>query len=136
EGAEQRLRNLEVPEAVIDTVRATGEPVMAIDWPSPATGFVMGKNVVEGQMVRMGEEVFRIASLEKIWVIADVAERDMGLVAAGQPATVRFKAFPSETYTGRVTFILHELDAATRTGKIRIEIDNPGHRIKHEMYAD
>lgn len=135
-GAEQRLRNLEVPEAVIEGLRATGEPVMTIDWPSPATGFVMGKNVVEGQMVRMGEEIFRIASLKKIWVIADVAERDMGLVAVGQPATVRFKAFPSETYTGRVTFILHELDAATRTGKIRIEIDNPGHRIKHEMYAD
>lgn len=136
EGAEQRLRNLEVPEAVIEKIRTTGEPVMAIDWPSPASGFVMGKNVVEGQMVRMGEEIFRIASLEKIWVIADVAERDMGLVAVGQPAVVRFKAFPSETYTGRVTFILHELDAATRTGKIRIEIDNSGHRIKHEMYAD
>lgn len=136
EGAEQRLRNLEVPEAIIEQIRTTGEPVMAIDWPSPASGFVMGKNVVEGQMVRMGEEIFRIASLEKIWVIADVAERDMGLVALGQPAMVRFKAFPSETYTGRVTFILHELDAATRTGKIRIEIDNPGHRIKHEMYAD
>jgi len=135
-GAEQRLRNLEVPEAVIEKMRATGEPVMAIDWPAPATGFVMSKNAVEGQMVRMGEEIFRIASLEKIWVIAEVAERDLGLVALGQPATVRFKAFPSEPYSGRVTFILHELDPATRTGKVRIEIDNPGHRIKHEMYAD
>ena len=54
----------------------------------------------------------------------------------GQPAKVRFRAFPSEVFDGRVTFILHELDPATRTAKVRIEIDNPEQRIKHEMYAD
>jgi Cu(I)/Ag(I) efflux system membrane fusion protein len=87
-------------------------------------------------MVRMGEEIFRIAGLENIWIIADVSEQDIGLVAVGQPAKVRFRAFPSEVFEGRITFILHELGAATRTAKVRIEIDNPGHRIKHEMYAD
>ncbi len=135
-GAEQKLRNLEVPEAVLDELRKTGQPVMSIDWPSPADGYVMKKNLIEGQMVRMGEEVFRIAGLEKIWVIADVPEQDIGLVAIGQPATLHFKAFPSETFKGRVTFVLHELDMATRSGKVRIEIDNPLHKIKHEMYAD
>ncbi len=135
-GADQKLRNLEVPQAVIDEMRRSGEPVMTFDWPSPADGYIMKKNVVEGQMVRTGEEIFLIAGLEKIWVIADVPEQDMGLVAVGQPAKVRFKAFPSETFEGRVTFILHELEMATRTAKVRIEIDNPGHRIKHEMYAD
>jgi Cu(I)/Ag(I) efflux system membrane fusion protein len=63
-------------------------------------------------------------------------KQDMGLVHVGQPVTVRFKAFPSETFEGHVTFILHELDMATRSGKVRIEIDNPQHRIKHEMYAE
>ncbi|MES0383240.1 MAG: efflux RND transporter periplasmic adaptor subunit [Hyphomicrobium sp.] len=135
-GAKQKLRNLEVPDAVIEEMRRTGEPVMSFDWPSPADGYIMKKNVVEGQMVRMGDEIFRIAGLENIWVIADVAEQDAGLVTVGQPANVRFRAFPSEVYKGRVTFILHELDAATRTAKVRIEIDNPQHRIKHEMYAD
>ena len=116
-GAEQKLRNLEVPDAVLEQLRKTGEPVMSIDWPSPADGYVMKKNLIEGQMVRMGEEVFRIAGLEKIWVIADVSEQDIGLIAIGQPATLRFKAFPSETFKGRVTFVLHELDMATRTGQ-------------------
>jgi Cu(I)/Ag(I) efflux system membrane fusion protein len=60
----------------------------------------------------------------------------MGLVAVGQPAKVRFRAFPSEVFDGRITFILHELDTATRTAKVRIEIENSEHRIKHEMYAD
>jgi Cu(I)/Ag(I) efflux system membrane fusion protein len=135
-GADQKLRNLEIPQAVIEEMRRSGEPVMSFDWPSPADGYVMKKNAVEGQMVRMGEEVFLIAGLEKIWVIADVAEQDIGLVQLGQPVTVRFKAFPAETFAGGVTFILHELEMATRTAKVRIEIDNPGHRIKHEMYAD
>ncbi len=135
-GADQKLRNLEVPQAVIDEMRRSGRPVMSFDWPAPADGYVMKKNVVDGQMVRMGEEIFLIAGLEKIWVIADVAEQDMGLVHLGQPVTVRFKAFPSETFEGRVTFILHELDMATRSGKVRIEIDNPQHKIKHEMYAE
>jgi Cu(I)/Ag(I) efflux system membrane fusion protein len=136
EGAEQKLRNLEVPNAVLKEMRRTGKPVMSFDWPSPADGYVMKKNVIEGQMVRMGEEIFRIAGLENIWIIADISEQDMGLVALGQPAKVRFRAFPSEVFEGRISFILHELDAATRTAKVRIEIDNPGHRIKHEMYAD
>jgi len=135
QGAEQKLVNLQVPQAVVDEMRRTGKPVMAFDWPSPADGYVMRKNVIDGQMVRMGEEIFRIAGLERIWVIADVAEQDMGLLAVGQTAKVRFKAFPSETFEGRVTFILHELDMATRTGKVRIELDNPRHKIKHEMYA-
>jgi Cu(I)/Ag(I) efflux system membrane fusion protein len=136
EGAEQKLRNLEVPDAVLEEMRRTGKPVMSFDWPSPADGYVMKKNVIEGQMVRMGEEIFRIAGLENIWIIADVSEQDIGLVAVGQPAKVRFRAFPSEVFEGRITFILHELGAATRTAKVRIEIDNPQHRIKHEMYAD
>jgi Cu(I)/Ag(I) efflux system membrane fusion protein len=135
-GAEQKLRNLEVPKAVLDEMLRTGEPVMSFDWPSPADGYIMKKNVVEGQMVRMGDEIFRIAGLENIWVIADVAEQDMGLVALGQPAKVRFRAFPSEVFEGRIIFIMHELGAATRTAKVRIEIDNPERRIKHEMYAD
>ena len=58
-GAKQKLRNLEVPDAVIEEMRRTGEPVMSFDWPSPADGYIMKKNVVEGQMVRMGDEIFR-----------------------------------------------------------------------------
>jgi len=86
EGAEQKLRNLEVPNAVLKEMRRTGKPVMSFDWPSPADGYVMKKNVIEGQMVRMGEEIFRIAGLENIWIIADVSEQDIGLVAVGQPS--------------------------------------------------
>ena len=135
-GALQKLKNLDVPEAVIKQLIANPNPTMTIDWPSPVTGVVMEKKAIAGQMVRAGEELYRIADLTSIWVIADVAEQDIGQVRLGAPAKVTFRAFADQTLDGRVTFVLHELDARTRTGKVRIEVNNPEHRIKHEMYAD
>jgi Cu(I)/Ag(I) efflux system membrane fusion protein len=96
----------------------------------------MQKKVVVGQMVKAGEEMFRLADLSTIWVVADVAEQDLGLIRIGAPATVRFRAYPDHAFEGQVTFILHELEMATRTGKVRIEVANPDHGIKHEMFAD
>lgn len=135
-GAEQQLENLQVPADVLTRLRTTGQPVMSIDWPSPATGVVLEKRIIEGQMARMGDELFRFADLSTIWIIADVSEQDLAAVSIGTPARIRFTALPKEEFRGKVTFVLHELDPSTRTGKVRIEVDNHEHRIKHEMYAE
>jgi Cu(I)/Ag(I) efflux system membrane fusion protein len=132
----QKLKNLGMPESILNQIRASPTPLMSIDWPSPVTGVVMEKRAVNGQMVRAGEELYRLADLTSIWVIADVAEQDIGQVRVGNPVRITFRAFPDQPFDGRVTFVLHELDARTRTGKVRIEVKNPEHRIKHEMYAD
>lgn len=134
--AEQRLKILDIPQSVIDAARKAKQVASSFDYPSPASGVVMEKMVVEGMMMKMGEPLYRLADLSSIWVIADVAEQDLGQVKIGSPAKVNFRALPGETFAGQVTFILHELDAITRTAHIRIEIKNPDHRIKHEMYAD
>jgi Cu(I)/Ag(I) efflux system membrane fusion protein len=135
-GALQRLRNLDIPATVLEHLRGQSEPAMSIDWPSPVTGFVLEKKVINGQMVKAGDEIYRIADLSTIWVIADVSEQDFDLIKEGAPVKLTFRAFSGETFDGRVTFVLHELNAATRTGQVRIEVKNPGHRIKHEMFAD
>ena len=135
-GALQRLRNFGLPESAIEQIRSSLHPQMQITWPAPMTGVVMMKNIVEGQMAKAGQELYRLADLTSIWVIADVAEQDIGLVKIGAPARLSFRAFPGETFEGNVTFILHDLDAGTRTGKVRIEVNNPDHGIKHEMFAD
>lgn len=136
EGALIRLRNLGIPDSVIAQLRNDPNPVRVIDWPAPVSGVIMEKKVVAGQMVKAGDEIYRIADLSSIWVIANVAEQDIGRIKIGAPAKLSFRAYPGETFEGRVTFILHELDAATRTAKVRIEVKNPEHRIKHEMFAD
>ncbi len=135
-GALQRLKNLGMPQPVLDQLQRTREPIIAFDWPSPVSGVVMQKKAIEGMMMKAGEEMFRLADLSSIWVIADVAEQDIGQVRVGSRAKVSFRAFPGETFDGRVTFVLHELEMATRSAKVRIEVDNPELRIKHEMFAD
>jgi Cu(I)/Ag(I) efflux system membrane fusion protein len=97
---------------------------------------VIDKKVIEGQKVSAGAMLYQIADLSSIWVIADVAEQDIGPIKVGAPATAVFRAFPNEKFEGKVTFILHELAMQTRTAKVRIEIANPDHRIRHDMYAD
>lgn len=134
--AEQKLRILQVPPEVIDRARRGKEVEASFDFPSPASGVVMEKMVVEGAMMKVGEPLYRLADLSSIWVIADLAEQDLAQVKIGDRAKVTFRALPGETFSGAVTFILHELDATTRTAKVRIEIENPDHRIRHEMYAD
>jgi len=135
-GGLQRLKNLGLPETVLNQIHASPTLLRTIDWPAPITGVVMEKKAIAGQMFKAGEELYRLADLTSIWVIADVAEQDIGQVRVGTPAKIGFRAFPDQPFEGRVTFVLHELDARTRTGKVRIEVKNPEHRIKHEMYAD
>jgi len=134
--AVQRLKNLDVPPAVIDKMREGGQPILSFDWPAPASGYVMEKSVIEGQMAKAGEALFKIAGLDPVWIIADVPEQEFGLVRTGATARIHFLALPGKVFEGRVTFILHELDARTRTAKVRIELPNPGHAISHEMFAD
>ncbi|HEX2842174.1 efflux RND transporter periplasmic adaptor subunit [Hyphomicrobium sp.] len=135
-GAEQKLHILGIPADAIAEAKRNKEVTPSFDYPSPASGIVMEKLVVEGMMMRMGEPLYRLVDLSNIWVLASVAEQDLSAVKIGDPARVRFTALPGETFDGKVTFILHELDKETRTASVRIEVKNPDHRIKHEMYAD
>ncbi|MGD9710777.1 MAG: efflux RND transporter periplasmic adaptor subunit [Thermomicrobiales bacterium] len=136
-GAVQRLENLDVPENVIAGLRSDkGTMPTKIDWPSPVSGVVIEKKVFDGQKVGAGDLLYRIADLGNIWVVADVAEQDLGQVKVGDPAKIVFRAYPGQNFEGNVTFILHEVDSQTRTGKVRIEVPNPDHRIRHDMYAD
>ena len=137
DGAMQRLRNLDVPEARIDEVRKTMTNPRTIDWASPATGDIVEKKVIEGQRVAAGDELFRIADHSRIWVIADVAEADIGEIKVGARATVTLRSFPTEPHEGVVTFIYPELmKPETRTVSVRIELPNPDGQMKPGMYAD
>ena len=134
-GAEQRLRNLGVPESHIREVLAGKNP-MSLDWPAPATGDVIEKRVINGQRVKAGDELYRIADHSHLWVIADVAEADLPAIKIGTRATVTVRAYMAEPIEGEVTFIYPELRTETRTARVRIEVPNPDGRLKVDMYAD
>jgi Cu(I)/Ag(I) efflux system membrane fusion protein len=136
EGALQRLRNLAVPESRIKEVRETGANPRTLDWPAPATGDVIEKKVINGQRVKAGDELYRIADHSHVWVIADVAESDLPAIKIGTRATVMVRAYMNQPIEGEVTLIYPELRAETRTARVRIELPNPDGRLKVDMYAD
>jgi Cu(I)/Ag(I) efflux system membrane fusion protein len=136
-GAMQKLRNLDVPVGRIDEVRETMTNPRTIDWASPATGDIVEKKVIQGQRVMAGDELFRIADHSRVWVVAEVAEADIGEIEVGMHATVTLRAFPAEPQDGVVSFIYPEMmNPETRTVTVRIELANPDGKLKPGMYAD
>jgi Cu(I)/Ag(I) efflux system membrane fusion protein len=83
-----------------------------------------------------GDVLFRIADHDVVWVLADIAERDLSLIELGQKASVRLRAYPDRVFTGNVTLIYPHLMAETRTARIRIELPNPDELLRPDMYAD
>ena len=94
------------------------------------------KKIINGQRVTAGDELYRIADHSLVWIIADVAESDIGSIRIGSAAKVTVRADLGAPVEGKVTFIYPELKPETRTVPVRIEIPNPEGRLKTSMYAD
>lgn len=132
----RKLFNYGVPESFIESLTVKGDAPLALDWPSPVDGVLMTKNIVVGARVMPGDELYRLADVSTVWVVAQVPEQDAGRIAVGDAVSISARAFPGETFTGKVAFVLPELKAETRTAQVRIELPNPGHKLLHNMYAD
>jgi membrane fusion protein, copper/silver efflux system len=135
-GARQRLENLGVPDEIVREIEKKREGSLTVAWPAPRDGYITEHNVVEGMMAKAGDVLFRIADLSVVWVLADVSERDLWLVAPGQPVTVQPRAYLDKTFTGAVKIIYPVLNKETRTARVRIELANPDAILKPNMYAD
>ena len=135
EAAAQHLKTLGVSSsqmAALDDLKHTTPtvPVMA-----PEGGQVVEKMAIEGARVAAGEPLYRLADFSHVWVIAEIYEQDLPSVRIGQTAEVEFDAYPGERFKGEVSFVYPSLTAATRTAKVRVELDNPDGKFKANMYA-
>jgi membrane fusion protein, copper/silver efflux system len=135
-GARQRLENLGIPDEIIREIEKSREGSLTVSWPAPRDGYITEHNVVEGMMAKAGDVLFRIADLSVVWVLADVSERDLWLIAPGQTVTVRPRAYPGRTFTGAIKLLYPVLNKETRTARVRIELANPDAVLKPNMYAD
>jgi Cu(I)/Ag(I) efflux system membrane fusion protein len=136
ESALRRMRNFGISDAELETLRAEGKGRQSVTYRSPAAGIVMRKPSVQGMRFMPGELLYEIADLSTVWLVADVAERDLGLVKPGQAATLRIVAYPDKAFAGKVVFIQPALDPDTRTARVRVELRNSGGLLKPAMYAD
>lgn len=135
ENALLKLRNWDISDVELRRLQEEGKPRQFVTLRSQANGVVLEKMAVEGKRFMSGDVLFQIADLSSVWLLADVFEQDLGSVRPGQAATIRISAYPDTPFTGRVTFIYPTVTAETRTAKVRIEMPNPGGRLKPSMYA-
>jgi Cu(I)/Ag(I) efflux system membrane fusion protein len=134
--ARKRLALWNVASGDIDAIARRGEPQESLPIRSPASGYVIQKNVVEGAAVEPGALLFRIAPLDRIWIDAAVQESDLSLVSVGQRARVSLPSIPGASFEGSVAYLYPSIDPATRTGRIRIELPNLEHQLLPDMYAN
>jgi len=135
-GARRRLENLGVPEKIIAEIERTHEIPPTVPWLAPQDGEIIERAAVNGMRAGPGDVLFRIVDHQVVWVLVDIAERDLDRIAIGQTVDVHPRAFADRTFSGKVALIYPHLNAQTRTARVRIELPNPNELLRPEMYVD
>jgi len=135
-GARRRLENLGMPEKAIAEIERTREISLSIPWLAPQDGEILERAAVNGMRAAPGDMLFRIADHQVVWVLVDIAERDLEGIAIGQKVDVRPRAFANRVFSGDVALIYPHLNAQTRTARVRIELANPDGLLRPDMYVD
>jgi multidrug efflux pump subunit AcrA (membrane-fusion protein) len=130
-----KLKFFDVSGEQITALEKSGEPKKTLQIVSPADGFVIEKNVVQGQMVDAGMTLYKLADLGIVWVYAQVYEQDLPYVQLGEEATIKLSSLPDREFRGRVTYVYPNVDEKTRTAKVRLEFENPGYFLKPGMFV-
>lgn len=102
---------------------------------SPISGIITEKHAIVGELSDPAKSLYTVADLSSVWVLVDIHEKDLAKVRRGQAATVIVGAFPDQKFRGRITYLADLVDEATRTVKARVEVANPGRKLKPEMFA-
>lgn len=136
EATRHRLHLWDITEDHIRDLEWNKQVTKTLPIHSPITGTVIRKEVLQGTHVEPGEELYTIADLSHVWVLADVYEYELSFVKIGQEAAVSLSYDPGTILNGRVGFVYPTLDPKTRTAKVRFELDNPDEMLKPDMYAN
>lgn len=137
QSARRRLLNWGVSASFMDDLEKTRRTERQVPLVSPISGVLVRKNVVEGQNVQPGTELFQIADLSHVWITARVYQQDLAQVRAGSKAMLTFRNLPGKNFSGVVSFISPEMDPATRTAEIRITLPNTSSMdLRPEMFAE
>ena len=130
-----RLRALGVTDSEIGRLDENREASQRVRVYAQSDGVVAHLGVREGIFVTPATEVMSVARLDRVWVLAEVFERQSAWVAPGQEATVELDYLPGRVLRGTVDYVYPELDPTTRTLKVRLRFDNEGETLRPNMFA-
>jgi multidrug efflux pump subunit AcrA (membrane-fusion protein) len=135
-GARERLSLLGVDDEEFKTIDASGRPWPLLHVHAPLGGTVLQCDVVAGDAVGLGTSLFRLADPSTLWACLHIQEKDLAAVKAGNEVVLRTQAYPGEEFRGHLALIGDVVDPATRTVEGRVEVANPGGKLKAGMYID
>lgn len=139
--AEAQTAQLDV-QHLRDALRAVGAPpekgrhsIASVALRSPISGLVIERNVNPGSGAEANKPLFTVANLSNVWVIASVPEAQVSMLSVGSRALVQSAATGTQPLSGTVSYIDPVLNEATRTARVRVEVNNPQWRLKVGMFA-
>ncbi len=132
----QRLRLLDMPEHEIKLLKRSGKISRAVSIESPFDGVALTVGVREGQYIMPKTELYMLADLSKVWLLADVYEYELPWISIGDIASMKVTGMEGHHFQGTVSYIYPYAESNTRTVKVRVEFDNPDGLLKPDMFAD
>jgi len=135
EASKDKLRQWKLTEKQIAAIETSGKVKTEFEVFASATGIVSARRVNTGDFISPGSVLFDIADLSHVWIMFDAYESDLPYLSKGQKVAFTIQAMPGTSYSGNITFIDPVLDPNTRIARVRIEINNPGGKLKPEMFA-
>jgi Cu(I)/Ag(I) efflux system membrane fusion protein len=135
QAAREKLRLLGFSKQQIEDVIKKGTPSDHITLHSPMGGVVIHKDVLEGMYVETGTRIYTIADLSQVWVILEAYESDLPWTKLGEHVYFQTEAFPGETFKGRIVFVDPVVNEKTRTIRVRLQVPNPGMKLKPGMFV-
>lgn len=132
--ARERLALQFMPEAIIRTVERSGKPQTRLTLRADRDGYVVKLDSREGAQVAATQTLFELASLDPVWLVVDYPQSQAQALSTGSEVIATSASWPGEQFHGRVSELLPQLEAATRTLKARIVLDNPQQKLKPGMF--
>lgn len=134
--AEQRLEQWEVPQSEIAKLKETGKPVTDLTITSPVAGYITERNALPNLYAEPSTKLYTVADLSRVWVYAQIFQNDVGRVKAGDVAQITVDSYPGRTFSGQIEEVLPQVDMATRTVRVRLEIANRGLKLTPGMFVN
>ena len=135
ESAREKLRLLGITPDQIADIEKQRQPSDHMTIYAPIGGIVVEKFKEEGDRVQVGERIYTVADLSRLWVRLDAYESNLPWLRYGQKVTFTTESMPGEEFAGTIAFIDPVLNAKTRTVKVRVNVENPTGRLKPEMFV-
>lgn len=135
EASKEKLRQWKLSEAQISSIENSGKVKANMEITSSANGIITARRVNNGDYVSQGSVLYEVYDLSRVWVLFDAYESDLAFLKTGDNLEFTLQAMPGSSYSGKISFIDPVIDPVNRVAKVRVEMNNPGGKLKPEMFA-